>query len=155
MAKHQYIVRGTQDDRNEEFAGSVLDVLAPSIMSMGSFVLKVTYTDAPPAGHNSVELNVPRYMPGQAPERPAQKGIQRELVVYGTTTCPYCKGLRADLDRRGISYRFIEVDRNAEGRAKMKAMGADGVPFTTAGGKTYSGYSPGGLESFLKGLGGL
>ena len=116
---------------------------------------KVTYTDAPPAGHNSVELNVPRHVPGQAPVRPAQKGLQREFVVYGTTTCPYCKGLRADLDRRGISYRFIDVDRNAEGRAKMKAMGADGVPFTTAGGKTYSGYSAGGLEAFLKGLGGL
>jgi len=53
----------------------------------------------------------------------------KEVVIYSTPTCPYCKRVKDYLSRKGIPYTDINV---AEDREKAKEMiqksGQMGVP---------------------------
>lgn len=55
-----------------------------------------------------------------------------EVIVYSTTTCPYCKMLKGYLDEKGISYTEKLVDQDDAAREEMtKASGGFlGVPYT-------------------------
>ena len=53
------------------------------------------------------------------------------VVVYTTTTCPFCKMEKEYLDSKNIKYSEILVDQNPEAAQKMISMsGQLGVPFT-------------------------
>ena len=52
-----------------------------------------------------------------------------EVVVYTTTSCPYCVQAKRLLDRKGVTYRVIDVTDDAEKRAEMmQASGRRTVP---------------------------
>jgi len=40
-----------------------------------------------------------------------------EIIFYGTSWCPDCRRSQRLLDRRGVEYRWIDIDRDAEARA--------------------------------------
>jgi len=40
-----------------------------------------------------------------------------QITVYGATWCPDAQRSRRFLDSHGISYRWVDVDENPEGRA--------------------------------------
>jgi hypothetical protein len=49
MAKHQYVVRASNGQSHAGFKTEILETLAPAVMGLGSFHLKLTFTDrAPP-----------------------------------------------------------------------------------------------------------
>ena len=53
------------------------------------------------------------------------------IVVYTTTTCPFCKMEKEYLDSKNIKYSEILVDQNPDAAQKMISMsGQLGVPFT-------------------------
>jgi glutaredoxin 3 len=45
--------------------------------------------------------------------------VEKEITIYTTPTCPFCKAAEGDLDRKGIKYREIYVSKDAEGLEKM------------------------------------
>jgi mycoredoxin len=49
------------------------------------------------------------------------------VVLFGTSTCPYCKQARAYLDQHGIRYRDIDV-QTADGNALFSQYQGNGVP---------------------------
>jgi glutaredoxin 3 len=55
-----------------------------------------------------------------------------QVTVYSTTTCPYCKMLKAYLRERGISFIEKMVDQDDVAREEMETVsgGFLGVPFT-------------------------
>lgn len=55
-----------------------------------------------------------------------------EVIVYSTTTCPYCKMLKEYLDGKSISYTEKLVDQDDAAREEMtKASGGFlGVPYS-------------------------
>ncbi len=55
-----------------------------------------------------------------------------EVIVYSTTTCPYCKMLKSYLDEKSIAYTEKLVDQDDLARAEMtKASGGFlGVPYS-------------------------
>jgi glutaredoxin 3 len=55
---------------------------------------------------------------------------QAEVVIYGTTWCPYCRRAKALLDRSGIRYREIDVGADPSKRWEMmeRAQGRRTVP---------------------------
>jgi glutaredoxin 3 len=53
-----------------------------------------------------------------------------EVQMYGTAFCPYCVRARMLLDRKGVAYEDIRIDKRPEYRYIMeeKAGGATSVP---------------------------
>jgi glutaredoxin 3 len=52
-----------------------------------------------------------------------------EVVVYTTSSCPYCVQAKRLLDRKGVPYTEIDVSADAEKRAEMmRASGRRTVP---------------------------
>ena len=55
-----------------------------------------------------------------------------KIIIYSTTTCPYCKMLKDYLDEKGIGFEEKLVDQDDEAKNEMmeKSGGYLGVPFT-------------------------
>lgn len=53
-----------------------------------------------------------------------------EVTVYGTSFCPYCSRARMMLDKKGVDYDYIGLDKTPERRGEMesKANGQTSVP---------------------------
>ena len=43
----------------------------------------------------------------------------KEITIYTTPTCPFCKAAKEDLDGKGIKYKEIDVFKDAEELEKM------------------------------------
>jgi glutaredoxin 3 len=54
----------------------------------------------------------------------------RPVEIYTTPICPYCHAAKRLLDRKGVSYREIDVSRDPSLRAAMtqRAQGRRTVP---------------------------
>lgn len=55
-----------------------------------------------------------------------------QVIIYSTTTCPYCKMLKDYLTQKGITFLEKLVDTNEAAKTEMMAAsnGFLGVPFT-------------------------
>ena len=52
-----------------------------------------------------------------------------KVTMYSTRFCPYCMRARSLLDRKGVTYEDIDVDRNPSERATMRERtGRTSVP---------------------------
>jgi mycoredoxin len=45
-----------------------------------------------------------------------------EIIVYGTGWCPACVRVKMVLSQRGIDYKWINIDRDADGRTFVEAV---------------------------------
>ena len=45
--------------------------------------------------------------------------VEKEITIYTTPTCPFCKSAKEDLDRKGIKYKEIDVSKDAAALEKM------------------------------------
>ncbi len=74
----------------------------------------------------------------------------KEVVIYSTPTCPYCKRVKDYLSRKGIPYTDINV---AEDREKAKEMiqksGQMGVPVITIDNEIIVGFNQALLDKLL------
>src|SRR5205809_5325214 len=57
-------------------------------------------------------------------ERPTSPGEHGMLTMYSTTWCGYCHRLRSQLDREGIGYRMVDIERDPT--AAEFVMGVNG-----------------------------
>ena len=55
-----------------------------------------------------------------------------DIIIYSTTTCPYCKMLKDYFDEKGVKYTEKLVDQDDQARDEMAEIsgGFLGVPFT-------------------------
>lgn len=55
-----------------------------------------------------------------------------QIIIYATTTCPYCKMLKNYLDNKQVVYHEKLVDQDDQAREEMAKVsgGFLGVPFT-------------------------
>lgn len=79
-----------------------------------------------------------------------------QIIIYSTTTCPYCKMLKDYFKEKSLAYTEKLVDMDEAARAEMMASsnGFLGVPFTVItkddGTKdTVVGFDKGKLNSIL------
>ncbi|HVP25675.1 MAG TPA: Uxx-star family glutaredoxin-like (seleno)protein [Methanomicrobiales archaeon] len=64
-----------------------------------------------------------------------------EVRVYTTTQCPYCRMVKAFLEKRGIRYSEINVSQDREAAGEMiRISGQNGVPVTVAGDRIIVGF---------------
>lgn len=70
----------------------------------------------------------------------------KKLVMYGTSWCGYCKKARELMDKEGIAYEEVDVERTGEGMRRFKVLGGGGYPLIFAGARRLSGFEAGKLR---------
>jgi alkyl hydroperoxide reductase subunit F len=64
-----------------------------------------------------------------------------DVRVYTTKQCPYCRMVKAYLERRKIPFTEVDVSRDSEAAAEMiELSGQNGVPVTFTSGKVIVGF---------------
>lgn len=75
----------------------------------------------------------------------------KEVVVYSTPSCPWCKKAKEYLTQKGVPFREYNV---ADDRDKAKEMieksGQMGVPVVTIGNDVVIGFNQAKIDSLLK-----
>jgi glutaredoxin len=64
------------------------------------------------------------------------------VVLLSTSTCGYCKRLRADLRQWGVAFDDLDVESNRHGRRAYREVNGRGVPILVIGDNVLHGYSP-------------
>ena len=65
---------------------------------------------------------------------------QAPLVLFATTTCPYCRQARELLDRLNAPYAVREIDVSDAAREQFQRLGGKGVPVLVSRERSISGY---------------
>lgn len=84
--------------------------------------------------------------------------MQKKVVIYTTLGCPYCADAKELLDKKGIKYEEIQVDKDPSKLAEMmKLSQRRSVPQIFIGKKSIGGFdelsklaTSGELETLLK-----
>lgn len=75
----------------------------------------------------------------------------KEVVVYSTTTCPYCDMVKNFLDEKGVEYTNYNVSENPEKAKEMiQKTGQRGVPVVDIEGQIVIGFDKGKLKELLE-----
>ncbi|MGE5831677.1 MAG: Uxx-star family glutaredoxin-like (seleno)protein [Methanomicrobiales archaeon] len=75
-----------------------------------------------------------------------------DVRVYTTTQCPYCRMVKAFLEKRGIPFSEINVSEDREAAGEMiRISGQNGVPVTIAGDRVIVGFDAQALQEVFGG----
>lgn len=107
-------------------AGIAIGTIAPRVPQW----LKGDYTEG----------NYAAYFPN-----PATK-----VVMYGTSTCPYCAKARAYLNERGIAYADYDVQKSPSAKEAFGNLDGKGVPLILIGDRRIDGFNPSVYDDALK-----
>lgn len=80
----------------------------------------------------------PQYIEGDYSALYAQDG--KPVVMYATSTCPYCAKVRALFAAQGVDYTEYQIDKSKEHDAAFKRLGAPGVPVLFIGERRIDGF---------------
>ncbi|MEM2124440.1 MAG: glutaredoxin domain-containing protein, partial [Methanolinea sp.] len=76
--------------------------------------------------------------------------MPRRVTVYYTENCPYCRMVKAYLDRHGVDYMAIDVGADREQAKKMvEISGQYGVPVVTVDGEVIVGFDAQRLDALF------
>lgn len=64
----------------------------------------------------------------------------KRVVLYSTANCPHCKRAKAFLQREGITFREMDIGKNARARKELERLGARGVPVLLIGDARLDGF---------------
>jgi glutaredoxin len=64
------------------------------------------------------------------------------VVLLSTSTCGYCRKLRADLSDWGVDFVDVDVERGDKGRQAYDLVNGRGVPILLVGDRVVHGYAP-------------
>lgn len=96
------------------------------------------------AGIVAVSLSVSNGLAWWARERAAgtvqQHAQAGDIVMYSSTTCPYCAKARDWLDRHGVPWRECNVDLDKACLATYDAQGSPGTPLMWIKGRWQLGF---------------
>lgn len=72
-----------------------------------------------------------------------------EVVMYATTTCPYCEKVRDLLASEGVKYTEYQIDKSEAANAEFIAKGGIGVPLLYIGERRIDGFREGTIRNAL------
>lgn len=74
-----------------------------------------------------------------------------EVILYGTSWCPYCKKARDFFTSRNIPFTDYDIEKDKEAAERKKQLDTgSGVPFAIINGHKISGFSPPDYERALQ-----
>ncbi len=114
------------------------------------------FGDRPPQGRDArqVEIRVNTYTaPAAVVQEAATLTESRDIVIYTTQRCGYCKQARAFLTGHGIPYQEYDVEHSPRGREDYRRLKGRGVPIILVGEQRMNGYSEDSLSALLRNAG--
>ncbi|MEN6420500.1 MAG: glutaredoxin family protein [Smithella sp.] len=79
------------------------------------------------------------------------KYAENEVILYGTSWCPYCKKARDFFNDRNIPFTDYDIEKDKEAAERKNQLDTgSGVPFVIINGRKISGYSPADYERALR-----
>lgn len=79
----------------------------------------------------------------------AQSRTMKQVVIYTTSHCPYCKQAKQYFAQKGIRYREIDVETSMSGKEAFRKLGGNGVPLIMVGDKKVDGFNAQELDRLL------
>ncbi|WP_305822654.1 glutaredoxin family protein [Massilia brevitalea] len=76
-----------------------------------------------------------------------------KVVMYGTSTCPYCAKAREYLDQRGIAYADYDVQKSPAAKEAFSKLDGKGVPLILIGNRRIDGFNAPVYDDALKNAG--
>ena len=73
-----------------------------------------------------------------------------KVVMYGTSTCPYCAKARDYLRERGIAFADYDVQKSQAAKEAFSKLGGKGVPLILIGNRRIDGFMPPVYDDALK-----
>ena len=120
-------------------------LLIPAFFAIGLYLgpkLSSSYRAAfPPA----------QYATGDHAALYARAGNQ--VVMYATTTCPYCTKVCDLLAAEGVRYTEYQIDKSEAANAEFIAKGGIGVPLLYIGERRIDGFREPAIREALKAIG--
>jgi glutaredoxin len=123
----------------------ITDSPPPNIKSRGEIKI---YRDIPQDSHNTEPaLNARRQEPNSAIETKKNP----EVILYGTSWCPYCVKARDFFRSRGIDFTDYDIEKDKEAATRKRQLDKKGgVPFVIINGRSISGFSASAYERALQ-----
>lgn len=115
---------------------------------------RVSYTDKNPQSAAKTEkLNIQAY--SGAPSASSPNASARKVTLLSAQWCGACRQAKAYMNSRKIAFEEWDIDRSDYARAKMRELGANGVPVILVGKQAMVGFSAERLDAMLKNAGAL
>jgi glutaredoxin len=73
----------------------------------------------------------------------------KPVVLFATSTCPYCSQTRELLARAHVDFKEWTTDKSEQAREKFAALGGDAVPLLFVGHRRIVGYDEGAIRQSL------
>jgi glutaredoxin-like YruB-family protein len=111
---------------------------------------RIHYSDRPSKTHESNKLNIKinSYESVSVESLSTKPGVvgskvnSKQVVMYSTEWCGYCKKARNYFKQKGIPFVEYDIEKNARAKRQYDAMGARGVPVILVGKRRMNGFSP-------------
>jgi glutaredoxin len=78
-----------------------------------------------------------------------QARSMKQVVIYTTSHCPYCKQAKQYFAQKGIPYREVDVETSLTGKEAFRKLGGNGVPLIMVGDKKVDGFNAQELDRLL------
>jgi len=75
--------------------------------------------------------------------------MSKEVVVYTSNTCRYCKSAKDYLTQKGVAFTEKNVSIDREARQELISQGFTGVPVIKIGGEVVVGFKPEKIDELL------
>lgn len=107
-------------------------------------------------GAGFVLAKLPKFL-----ERPYKQGeysayfpdARTKVVLYGTSTCPYCLKARDYLRGKNIAYADFNVDESEQARKEFTSLKGTGVPVILIGDRLITGFKPAVIDDAIEAIG--
>lgn len=64
------------------------------------------------------------------------------VTVYSKPACVQCTATTREMDRKGITYKYIDLTEDADAMAKVRDLGYMQAPVVIAGEEHWGGFRP-------------
>jgi glutaredoxin-like YruB-family protein len=75
---------------------------------------------------------------------------QPRITLYSAGNCPHCRHAKQYLQRKGLLFRELDVQRDARARKAYARLGSRGVPVILIGETRIDGFDPKRLDAALR-----
>jgi glutaredoxin len=75
---------------------------------------------------------------------------QPEVILYGTSWCPYCAKARDFFETHGIKYTEYDIEHDATAEKSYREVHGRGVPVVVVADEVIQGYDPDAMAELLQ-----